>query len=47
MNVLDIKLTNRPPAIIVVMETAALTTASPRDSAMALKPIWKPEKWDY
>ena len=38
MNALDIKLTNRPPAIIAVMETAALIAASPRASAMALKP---------
>ena len=38
MNVLDIKFTNRPPAIIAVMATAALTAARPRASAMALKP---------
>lgn len=38
MNFLDVKLTNRPPAIIAVMATAALTAASPRASAMALKP---------
>jgi hypothetical protein len=28
-------LTNRPPAIMAVMATAALTAASPRASAMA------------
>lgn len=34
-----LRLTRRPPAIMAVIATAALTAASPRASAMAWNPI--------
>lgn len=40
-----ILLTNRPPAIMAVMATAALTAANPRASAIAWKPTWKIAAW--
>lgn len=47
MHFLDREQTKRPPAIIAVIATAALTAARPRASAMALKPTWKPETLHY